>query len=69
MVPVGTLAALGEGIVERADDRPALAVLDARRGQVFAALYGPSGEEVWPDLVAAEARSAVFLSMTNYNRA
>jgi tRNA threonylcarbamoyladenosine biosynthesis protein TsaB len=53
VVPVGTLAALGEGIVERADDRPALAVLDARRGQVFAALYGPSGEEVWPPLVAA----------------
>ena len=52
LVPVGTLAALGRGIFERAGDRHALAVIDARRGQVFAALYGPAGEEVLPPLVA-----------------
>jgi tRNA threonylcarbamoyladenosine biosynthesis protein TsaB len=52
VIPVGTLAALGRGILERGVERHALAVLDARRGQVFAALYGPSGEEVWAPLVA-----------------
>jgi tRNA threonylcarbamoyladenosine biosynthesis protein TsaB len=52
VVPIGTLAALGHGILERAGDRRALAVIDARRGQAFAALYGPTGEEVWPPLVA-----------------
>ncbi len=43
--PVGTLAALARGIVERSGraGRRALAVLDARRGQVFAALYGRDG--------------------------
>jgi len=28
-----------------------LAVLDARRGEVFAALYGPGGERIWEPLV------------------
>jgi tRNA threonylcarbamoyladenosine biosynthesis protein TsaB len=52
--PVGTLAALARGIGEHggADARPRLAVLDARRGQAFAALHGPRGEELWPPLVA-----------------
>ena len=51
---MGTLAALARGIGERAEGRgrPRLAVLDARRGQAFAALYGPAGEELWPPLVA-----------------
>lgn len=31
--------------------RPRLAVLDARRGEVFAALYGPSGERRWEPFV------------------
>jgi tRNA threonylcarbamoyladenosine biosynthesis protein TsaB len=30
-----------------------LAVLDARRGEVFAALYSPGGERLWEPLVAA----------------
>jgi tRNA threonylcarbamoyladenosine biosynthesis protein TsaB len=30
-----------------------LALLDARRGEVFAALYGPSGERLWEPFVAA----------------
>jgi tRNA threonylcarbamoyladenosine biosynthesis protein TsaB len=54
VVPVGTLAALARGIGERSDagGRARLAVLDARRGQAFAALHGPADEEVWPPLVA-----------------
>jgi tRNA threonylcarbamoyladenosine biosynthesis protein TsaB len=56
---VGTLAALAAGIRESAGgEREALAVLDARRGQVFASLHGPSGEEIWPPLVAAPAELA-----------
>ncbi len=54
VVPVGTLAALAAGIAEAAGEgRSLLAVLDARRGQVFAALFGPGGEEIWEPLVAA----------------
>ena len=30
-------------------------MLDARRGEAFAALYGPGGEEVWHPLVATPA--------------
>jgi tRNA threonylcarbamoyladenosine biosynthesis protein TsaB len=52
VIGVGTLAALGRGILEPATGRHALAVLDARRGQVFAALYEPSGLEAWEPLVA-----------------
>ena len=52
---VGTLAALARGAGEHPDavGRQRLAVIDARRGQGFAALYGSGGEEVWPPLVAA----------------
>jgi tRNA threonylcarbamoyladenosine biosynthesis protein TsaB len=55
VVPVGTLAALALGIVAsaEADGRPRLAVLDARRGQVFAALFEPGGAERWAPFVAA----------------
>jgi tRNA threonylcarbamoyladenosine biosynthesis protein TsaB len=53
VVGVGTLAAIGRGVGERAGGRQALAVLDARRGQAFAALYGPDGGELWSPLVAA----------------
>ncbi len=52
VVGVGTLAAIGRGIRERAGARQALAVLDARRGQAFAALYDPDGGQLWPPLVA-----------------
>ena len=30
-----------------------LAVIDARRGEVFAALYGPDGDEIWPAFVSS----------------
>jgi tRNA threonylcarbamoyladenosine biosynthesis protein TsaB len=60
VVPVGTLAALARGIGEHsgADARARLAVLDARRGQAFAALHGQGGEELWPPLVAAPGELA-----------
>ena len=53
-VPVGTLTALAGGIGERPEavGRTRLAALDARRGQTFAALHGPGGEQLWPPLVA-----------------
>jgi tRNA threonylcarbamoyladenosine biosynthesis protein TsaB len=52
---VGTLAALAAGIRQHAGGarRPALPVLDARRGQAFAALYDAGGLELWPALVLA----------------
>jgi len=43
---VCTLDALGRAIGK------GLAVLDARRGEVFAALYGSAGERLWQPLVA-----------------
>jgi tRNA threonylcarbamoyladenosine biosynthesis protein TsaB len=51
---VGTLEALARGIGEHpsAVGRTRLAVLDARRGQAFAALYAPDGAEMWQPLVA-----------------
>ena len=53
VAPVGTLAALAAGISEvGAKGRSRLAVLDGRRGEAFAALFGPEGEEVWEPLVA-----------------
>jgi len=39
VVPVSTLAALAQPLVER--ETPVLAALDARRGQVYAAVYEP----------------------------
>jgi tRNA threonylcarbamoyladenosine biosynthesis protein TsaB len=57
---VGTLAALGRAIGEHPGGagRSALAVLDARRGQAFAALYGPGGDEMWAPFVADPAELA-----------
>jgi tRNA threonylcarbamoyladenosine biosynthesis protein TsaB len=54
LMGVGTLAALAHGIApgHGGGEAPRLAVLDARRTQAFAALYGPGGEEIWPPLVA-----------------
>jgi tRNA threonylcarbamoyladenosine biosynthesis protein TsaB len=44
---VGTLDALGRGLGEAAGERGCLAVLDARRGEVAAALYSASGDRLW----------------------
>lgn len=43
---VGTLDALGRGLGEVAAERPCLAVLDARRGEVAAAVYS-GGKQLW----------------------
>jgi len=58
---VCTLDALARAMTElvapaRAEGQPGkdcLAVLDARRGEIFAALYAASGERLWEPLVAA----------------
>lgn len=51
---VGTLDAIGRGLGEEASgDSPVLAALDARRGEVFAALYSVTGERLWGPLVEA----------------
>jgi tRNA threonylcarbamoyladenosine biosynthesis protein TsaB len=53
-VGVCTLDALGLALREAGGARAAcLAVLDARRGEVFAALYGADGARAWEPLVAA----------------
>lgn len=44
---VGTLDALGRGLGEAAGGRRRLAVLDARRGEVAAAVYAAAGERLW----------------------
>jgi tRNA threonylcarbamoyladenosine biosynthesis protein TsaB len=59
---VCTLDALGRGMIEPASGAPpsrlarerntaSLAVFDARRGEVFAALYSESGERIWEPFV------------------
>jgi tRNA threonylcarbamoyladenosine biosynthesis protein TsaB len=55
VVPVGTLNALALGIAESsaASGRDRLPVIDARRGQVFAALVGHDGEQRWQPFVAS----------------
>jgi tRNA threonylcarbamoyladenosine biosynthesis protein TsaB len=46
--PVSSLAALAEGI----DGELRLPLIDARRGEVFAALFGAAGDLLWPPFVA-----------------
>jgi tRNA threonylcarbamoyladenosine biosynthesis protein TsaB len=53
IVPVGSLSALARGISASGPRRPALPVIDARRGEVFAALFEEGGEELWPPFVAS----------------
>lgn len=48
MIGISSLAALARGIGEQ---RPRLPLIDARRGEVFAALYGPAGEPIWEPTV------------------
>jgi tRNA threonylcarbamoyladenosine biosynthesis protein TsaB len=56
---VCTLDALGRGIAEHGgSDRSCLAVLDARRGEVFAALYSQTGERLWDPFVAPPSELA-----------
>jgi tRNA threonylcarbamoyladenosine biosynthesis protein TsaB len=53
IAPVGSLVALGRGISAYGDERLALPVFDARRGEAFAALLEDGGAERWPPFVAA----------------
>lgn len=48
---VCTLDAIGRALGEAGDGSSRLAVLDARRGEVFAALYSADGERLWGPLV------------------
>jgi tRNA threonylcarbamoyladenosine biosynthesis protein TsaB len=50
---VGTLDALGRGLGEAAGGRSCLGVLDARRGEVVAALYSPAGERLWGPILGS----------------
>jgi tRNA threonylcarbamoyladenosine biosynthesis protein TsaB len=54
---VCTLDALARGLgaTGQSPARPRLALVDARRGEVFAALYGPSGERLWEPWVGTPA--------------
>ncbi|MSO42249.1 MAG: tRNA (adenosine(37)-N6)-threonylcarbamoyltransferase complex dimerization subunit type 1 TsaB [Solirubrobacterales bacterium] len=59
LVAPSSLAVLARGIAEgREGSAPLLPVVDARRGELFAALYEPAGSELWPPLVAAPERLA-----------
>ena len=63
-VPAGgicTLDALGRGMVERREGAN-VAVLDARRGEVFAALYSSQGERLWEPLALSPEALAGRLS-------
>ncbi len=60
---VSSLAVLAAGAeVAGAADRPRLAEIDAHRGEAFAALYEPAGDEIWaatvcpPEELAARLR-------------
>jgi tRNA threonylcarbamoyladenosine biosynthesis protein TsaB len=67
--PVGTLEALAAGIAERAPDgRPVLAVLDARRGEVFAQLHDGDGAPLSGPAVMAPARIGEWLSEAGGSR-
>jgi tRNA threonylcarbamoyladenosine biosynthesis protein TsaB len=54
VAPVGTLSALARGIAAdpAAGGQPALPVIDARRGEAFAALYGTDGGQLLEPFVA-----------------
>jgi tRNA threonylcarbamoyladenosine biosynthesis protein TsaB len=55
LVPVVSLAALADGIRRSAGGtEPVLAVIDARRRQFFAGLYGADRAEIWEPFVASE---------------
>jgi tRNA threonylcarbamoyladenosine biosynthesis protein TsaB len=61
--PVGTLDALAAGIAERSRERrPSLAVLDARRGEVFAQLHDERGELTAGPVVIAPTKLGEWLS-------
>jgi tRNA threonylcarbamoyladenosine biosynthesis protein TsaB len=64
LAAVSSLAALGRGIAteEPLEGRMLLPVIDARRKQVFAALYGEDGEELRAPFVAAPEELAELVA-------
>jgi tRNA threonylcarbamoyladenosine biosynthesis protein TsaB len=60
IAPVGSLAALARGISRAAEDEAgvALPVIDARRGEAFAALFDAGGGDIWEPFVAPPAELA-----------
>ena len=64
LAAVGTLSALAGGIGEapESEGRARLAVIDARRGEVFAALYDELGDETWPPFLASPEQLAERLA-------
>jgi tRNA threonylcarbamoyladenosine biosynthesis protein TsaB len=59
IVPVGSLAALARGISRAAEEEIlAQPVIDARRGEAFAALFDAGGGEIWKPFVAPPAELA-----------
>jgi tRNA threonylcarbamoyladenosine biosynthesis protein TsaB len=62
VVGVCTLDAIGLALSEVAGgERGGLAVIDARRGEAFAALYSATGERLWDPFVASPAQLAARL--------
>jgi tRNA threonylcarbamoyladenosine biosynthesis protein TsaB len=55
---VGTLDALAAGIPEGTGEDGRLAVIDARRGEVFAALYDGGGGRIWGPAVLSPGQLA-----------
>ena len=58
IVPVGSLTALARGISEGGSAALALPVIDARRSEAFAALFGDDGAELWAAFVTQPAELA-----------
>ncbi len=58
LVGVSSLAALAAGVDDAEPGRKRLAVLDAKRGEAFAALYDSAGAEVWPAWVGPPEKLA-----------
>lgn len=59
---VGTLDTLARGLGEVAGARARLTVVDARRGEVFAALYSAAGERRWDPFVCPPEELAERIS-------
>jgi tRNA threonylcarbamoyladenosine biosynthesis protein TsaB len=58
LVSVGTLAALARGAVPSGTSELFLALLDARRAEVFGALYDAVGDSIWEPFVAGPTEVA-----------
>jgi tRNA threonylcarbamoyladenosine biosynthesis protein TsaB len=64
LVGVSTLRSLAVAAAPVAPDRPLLAVLDARRGEAFAAAFSPAGEELLaPAACAPQALAAAVRAL------